>query len=117
VPAVGGKPHPRLWNCFARVLGHYVRDEHVLDLATAVHKMSGLPARKFHLQDRGELRRGAFADMVLFDPAGIADVGTYADPCRSPDGIRSVFVGGVEVAHDGVLTGARPGRVVRRGQH
>ena len=117
VPAVGGKPHPRLWNCFARVLGHYVRDEHVLDLATAVHKMSGLPARKFHLQDRGELRRGAFADMVLFDPARIADVGTYADPCRSPDGIRSVFVGGVEVAHDGALTGARPGRVVRRGQH
>jgi N-acyl-D-aspartate/D-glutamate deacylase len=116
VPAVGGKPHPRLWNCFARVLGHYAREEHVLDLATAVHKMTGMPARKFHLDDRGELRPGAFADMVLFDPERIADVGTYADPCRAPDGIRSVLVGGVEVAHDGMLTGARPGRVIRRGR-
>jgi N-acyl-D-amino-acid deacylase len=116
VPAVGGKPHPRLWNCFARVLGHYVRDEHVLDLATAVHKMTGLPARKFDLKDRGEIRPGAIADMVVFDPASIVDVGTYADPCRPPTGITSVFVRGVEVAHEGVLTGARPGHVVRRGQ-
>jgi N-acyl-D-amino-acid deacylase len=116
VPAVGGKPHPRLWNCFARVLGRYVRDEHVLDLPTAVHKMTGSPARKFHLQDRGEIRPGAFADMVVFDPARIADVGTYADPCQSPAGITSVFVGGVEVARDGALTGARPGRVIRRAQ-
>ncbi len=115
VPAVGGKPHPRLWNCFARVLGHYVRDEQVLDLPTAVHKMTGLAARKFHLQDRGEIRPGAFADLVIFDPRRIADVGTYADPCRSPTGITSVFVGGVEVAHDGALTGARPGRVVHHG--
>jgi dihydroorotase/N-acyl-D-amino-acid deacylase len=115
VPAVGGKPHPRLWNCFARVLGHYVREEHVLDLATAIHKMTGLPARKFHLRDRGEIRAGAFADMVLFDPARIADVGTYADPCRPPAGITSVLVNGVEVACDGALTGARPGGVIRRG--
>jgi N-acyl-D-aspartate/D-glutamate deacylase len=114
VPAVGGKPHPRLWNCFARVLGHYVRDERVLDLPTAVYKMTGLPARKFHLQERGELRPGAVADMVVFDPARIEDVGTYADPCRPPRGITAVFVGGVEVARDGALTGARPGRVVRR---
>jgi N-acyl-D-amino-acid deacylase len=114
VPAVGGKPHPRLWNCFARVLGHYVREERVLDLATAIHKMTGLPARKFHLQDRGEIRAGAFADMVLFDPALIADVGTYADPCRPPAGITSVIVNGVEVARDGAPTGAYSGRVVRR---
>jgi N-acyl-D-aspartate/D-glutamate deacylase len=97
------------------VLGHYVRDEHVLDLPTAVHKMTRLPARKFHLQDRGEIRIGAFADMVLFDPARIADVGTYADPCRPPTGISFVFVNGVEVARDGALTGARPGGVIRRG--
>jgi N-acyl-D-amino-acid deacylase len=115
VPAVGGKPHPRLWNCFARVLGHYVRDERVLDLPTAVYKMTGLPARKFHLQDRGELRPGAFADMVVFDPARIEEVGTYADPCRPPRGISSVFVNGVEVARNGALTGARPGSVVHRG--
>jgi N-acyl-D-aspartate/D-glutamate deacylase len=115
VPAVGGKPHPRLWNCFARVLGHYVREERVLDLPTAIHKMTGLPARKFHLSDRGAIRAGAFADMVLFDPAQIAEMGTYADPCRPPRGVLAVFVGGTEVAHDGSLTGARPGRVVRRG--
>jgi N-acyl-D-amino-acid deacylase len=116
VPAVGGKPHPRLWNCFARVLGHYVRDARVLDLPTAVHKMTGLPARKFQLQDRGELRPGAFADMVIFDPARIEDVGTYADPARPPRGISSVFIGGVEIAHRGALTGARPGRAIRRGR-
>ena len=114
IPAVGGKPHPRLWGCFARVLGHYVRDEGVLDLPTAIHKMTGLPARKFHLHDRGELRAGAFADMVIFDPARIAEVGTYVDPCHPPLGITAVFVGGVEVAHGGAMTGARPGRVVRR---
>lgn len=115
-PAVGGKPHPRLWNCFARVLGHYVRDHHVLDLATAIYKMTGLPARKFYLGDRGELRAGAFADLVIFDPARIEDVGTYADPARPPWGINSVFVAGVEVAHEGAMTGSRPGRVVRRGR-
>jgi N-acyl-D-aspartate/D-glutamate deacylase len=114
VPAVGGKPHPRLWNCFARVLGHYVRDERVLDLPTAVHKMTGLPARKFHLRDRGEIRPGAIADLVVFAPECIEDVGTYADPCRPPRGITSVIVAGVEVAREGALTGARPGRVVRR---
>jgi N-acyl-D-amino-acid deacylase len=114
VPAVGGRPHPRLWNCFARVLGRYVRDERVLDLPTAIHKMTGLPARKFHLRDRGAVRPGAFADLVVFDPARIEDVGTYADPARPPRGIRSVFVGGVEVARDGAPTGARPGGVVRR---
>ncbi len=114
VPAVGGKPHPRLWNCFARVLGPYVRDEQVLDLPTAVHKMTGFPARKFHLDGRGEIRAGAFADMVLFDSERIVDIGTYADPCRSPAGIAAVFVNGVEVAHDGALTGARPGGVIRR---
>jgi N-acyl-D-aspartate/D-glutamate deacylase len=116
VPAVGGKPHPRLWNCFARVLGHYVREQPVLDLPTAVHKMTGLPARKFHLHDRGEIRAGAVADMVVFDPARIEDVGTYADPSRPPRGMVAVFVGGIEVAREGSLTGARPGRVVRRGQ-
>jgi N-acyl-D-amino-acid deacylase len=113
VPA-GGKPHPRLYGCFPRVLGHYVRETKVLDLATAVHRMTGMPAAKFRLEGRGVVRAGAYADLVVFEPARIADVATYEDPRRFPDGIRAVFVNGVAVARDGVHTGARPGRALRR---
>jgi N-acyl-D-aspartate/D-glutamate deacylase len=115
VPA-GGKPHPRLYGCFARVLGHYVREAKVLDLATAIHRMSGMSARKFQLADRGEVRPGAFADLVVFDPARIDDVATYASPRQAPAGIRAVYVNGVAVARDGRHTGARPGRGLRRGR-
>jgi len=115
VPAAGSKPHPRLYGCFPRILGHYVRDERVLDLPTAIHKMTGLPAAKFGFVDRGAVRPGAFADLVVFDPATIADVATYDDPCRFPTGIRAVFVNGTAVARDGEHTGARPGRALRRG--
>ena len=115
VPA-GGKPHPRLYGCFARVLGHYVREAKVLDLATAIHRMTGMSARKFQLADRGEVRPGAFADLVVFDPARIDDVATYAAPGQAPAGIRSVYVNGVAVARDGRHTGARPGRGLRRGR-
>ncbi len=110
----GGKPHPRLYGCFPRVLGHYVREAKVLDLATAVHRMTGMPAAKFQLAERGLVRPGAFADLVVFDPARIADVASYADPCRFPEGIRTVYVNGVAVARDGAHTGARPGRALRR---
>jgi N-acyl-D-amino-acid deacylase len=115
VPA-GGKPHPRLYGCFARVLGHYVREAKVLDLATAIHRMTGMSARKFQLADRGEVRPGAFADLVVFDPARIDDVATYASPRQAPAGIRAVYVNGVAVARDGRHTGARPGRALRRGR-
>ena len=97
------------------MLGHYVRDERVLDLATALHRMTGMPAAKFRMTDRGVLRPGAFADLVVFDPATIRDVATYDDPKRFPDGIRAVYVNGVAVARDGAHTGARPGRALRRG--
>ena len=113
VPA-GNKPHPRLYGCFPRVLGHYVRDQKLLDLPTAIHRMTGMPAKKFQLTDRGVVRSGAFADLVVFDPATIADVATYQEPKRFPAGIRAVFVNGVAVADDGRHTGARPGRGVRR---
>ena len=112
VPAAGSKPHPRLYGCFPRVLGHYVRDEKVLDLPTAIHKMTGLPATKFGFAGRGAIRPGSFADLVVFDPATIADVATYDDPCRFPAGIRAVFVNGTAVARDGQHTGARPGRAL-----
>ncbi len=116
VPAAGSKPHPRLYGCFPRVLGHYVRDEGVLELATAIHRMTGMPAAKFRLADRGAVRPGAFADLVVFDPARIRDTATYDDPRRFPDGIRAVYVNGVAVARDGAHTGARPGRALRRGR-
>jgi N-acyl-D-amino-acid deacylase len=112
----GGKPHPRLYGCFARVLGHYVRDAHVLDLPTAIHRMTGMSAAKFQLVDRGVVRPGAFADLVVFDPARIADVATYDEPRRAPAGIHAVYVNGVAVGRDGRHTGARPGRGLRRGR-
>ena len=114
IPTLDGTPHPRLYGTFPRVLGQYARDAAVLSLAEAVHRMTGLPAAKFGLRDRGVVRAGAFADVVLFDPATVADTATYADPHRYPAGIPHVFVNGVQVVRDGAHTGARPGRVVRR---
>jgi N-acyl-D-amino-acid deacylase len=111
----GGKPHPRLYGCFPRVLGTYVREQGIIDLPTAIHRMTGMPAAKFRLTDRGAVRPGAFADLVVFDPAAIGDVATYADPRRFPAGIRAVYVNGTAVARDGAHTGARPGRALRRG--
>ncbi len=113
VPA-GTKPHPRLYGCFPRVLGRYVREERVLDLPAAIHRMTGMPAAKFKLADRGVVQTGAYADLVVFDPARIIDTATYDDPRRFPEGIRAVYVNGTAVARDGEHTGARPGRVVRR---
>ena len=113
VPAAGSKPHPRLYGCFPRILGHYVREEKVIDLPTAIHKMTGLPAAKFGFTGRGAVREGAVADLVVFDPATIADLATYEDPRRFPAGIRAVFVNGTAVARDGQHTGARPGRALR----
>jgi N-acyl-D-amino-acid deacylase len=115
VPTDGGKPHPRLYGTFARVLGHYCRREGVLSLEEAVHRMTGLPAEKFHLRDRGVVREGAFADLVLFDPETIDDVASYQDPRRHPSGIHAVFVNGTAVVQGGAHTGARPGRALRRG--
>ncbi len=114
IPTLDGTPHPRLYGTFPRVLGRYARDAGLLSTAEAVHRMTGLPAAKFRLRDRGVVRAGAFADMVVFDPATVGDTATYADPHRHPTGIPQVFVNGVHVVRDGVHTGARPGRVVRR---
>jgi len=114
IPTSGGRPHPRLCHTFPRVLGHYARDEGVLPLEEAVHRMTGLPARKFRLEGRGAVRAGAFADLVLFDPARIAGTGTYTDPRRTPEGVRRVWVNGTLVVEDGRHTGERPGRTLRR---
>ncbi len=111
----GSKPHPRLHHTYPRILGHYVRDEGLLELADAVRRMTATPAERFGFTDRGEIRVGAHADLVLFDPERILDTGTWADPTAVPDGIVGVWVNGDRVVDGGAVTGQRPGVVVHRG--
>jgi len=106
--------HPRSHGTFARVLGRYVRDEGLLSLETAVRKMTALPAERFGLRGRGALTEGRYADVVVFDPAHIADRATFAEPRRHADGVELVLVNGV-VAWDGAI-GGRGGRALRRGE-
>jgi N-acyl-D-aspartate/D-glutamate deacylase len=110
-----GLPHPRAFGTFPRVLGRYVRDTGLLTLPEAVAKMTLGPARRLGLADRGEIRVGAAADLVAFDPARVADRATFAAPRQTPDGVVLTIVDGVVVARNGALTGALPGRVLRRG--
>ncbi|HVZ48186.1 MAG TPA: D-aminoacylase [Gemmatimonadaceae bacterium] len=107
-----GVPHPRNYGTFPRVLGEYVRVQHVLTLETAVHKMTGMPAKRLGLSDRGCIREGCAADITVFDPATIADKGTYTNPHQYPVGIDWVFVAGQAVVANGAFTAARPGRVI-----
>jgi N-acyl-D-amino-acid deacylase len=107
-------PHPRLWGTFPRVLGRYVRELGLLTLEDAVHRMTGLPAIQFRLADRGVLQPGAFADIVMFDAAKIADRATFEAPKIPAAGIDLVVVNGEIVYWEGQATGARPGRVLRR---
>ncbi len=109
-----GVPHPRAYGTFPRVLGHYVRDEHVLTLEQAVRKMTGMPAARLGLTNRGCIRDGCAADLTLFDPATVRDVGTFEDPHHYPEGIPWVIVNGQPVVAGGEFTAARPGRVLRR---
>lgn len=107
-------PHPRLWGTFPRVLGRYVRELGLLTLEDAVHRMTGLAAAQFRLEDRGVLRPGAHADIVVFDAAAVADRATFESPKQVAAGIDLVLVNGEIVCRDGSVTGARPGRVLRR---
>jgi N-acyl-D-amino-acid deacylase len=109
-------PHPRLWGTFPRVLGHYARDVKLFSLEEAVRRMTALSAAQFGLKDRGVLRTGAYADLVLFDPATIADAATFDKPRTPATGIAEVFVNGRSVWKDGHATGNRPGRALRRQQ-
>ena len=111
-----GMPHPRSYGTFPRVLGHYVRDEHVITLEDAVRKMTSLPAWRLGLVGRGCLRAQCAADITIFDAATIADRGTYTNPHQYPVGIDWVIVNGVPVVAKGAMTLARPGRVLRRGE-
>jgi N-acyl-D-amino-acid deacylase len=106
------QPHPRTYGNFARLLGKYVREEKVIPLEEAVRKLSGLPAENLRLADRGLLRAGYLADVVVFDPATIQDHATYARPHQYATGMKHVFVNGTQVLADGEHTGAKPGRAV-----
>ena len=108
------RPHPRLWGTFPRVLGHYARDLGLFPLEQAVHRMTGLTARRFGLEDRGVVRAGAFADLVVFNPATVIDRATYENPEVPADGIDLVLVNGQLVCSEGASSPARPGRVLRR---
>ncbi len=107
-------PHPRLWGTFARVLGHYGREQKLFPLEEAVRRMTGLPARRFGLAGRGRLAPGAYADITVFDPATIIDRATFAAPTTPAAGIHLVLVNGRAVWREGAGTGNRPGRALRR---
>jgi N-acyl-D-amino-acid deacylase len=105
--------HPRAFGTFARVLGKYVREENLLTLPEAIRKMTSLPAANLKLERRGQLRRGYYADLVLFDPDSIIDKATYENPHQYSEGVRHVFVNGVQVLKNGDHTFATPGRIIR----
>jgi N-acyl-D-amino-acid deacylase len=104
--------HPRAYGSFARLLRKYVREDKVLTLEDAVHRLSGLPATNLGLEGRGFLKEGMYADVTVFDPATIADTATYEKPHSYAVGMKHVFVNGVQVLRDGEHTNATPGRAV-----
>lgn len=109
-----GQPHPRSYGTFPRVIGHYCRDRKLFSLETAVYKMTGLPASRLRIQDRGLIREGMWADLVLFDFDTIRDTPTYTDPKRACEGILQVYVNGVLTAENGRHTGAKAGVTLKR---
>jgi N-acyl-D-amino-acid deacylase len=110
-----GKPHPRFYGTFPRIIGRYVHKQHVLPLEQAIHKMTGATARALRLRDRGLLREGCRADITIFDPADFEDRATYADPHQYPSGTRTtVIINGAVVVENARHTGATPGMVLRR---
>jgi N-acyl-D-amino-acid deacylase len=110
---LGGRPHPRSFGTYPRILGRYVRDRRALPLEAAVRKLSGLAADTFRFEDHGYLKPGKRANVVLFDPAQVKDTATFEDPCRFPEGVPYVIVGGQVAVDQGRVTGDRGGKVLR----
>jgi N-acyl-D-aspartate/D-glutamate deacylase len=110
-----GKPHPRFYGTFPRILGHYVREVGLLSLPQAIYKMTGGSAAALNLVERGLLRPGYWADITIFDPQQIADTATFDEPHQYAAGISTVMVNGIVVIDAGEHTNALPGRVLRRG--
>lgn len=112
VPAGQGKPHPRFYGAFPRKLAVYARERGVIDLPFAIRSMTSLPAQVFGMKDRGSVRSGAYADLVIFDPARLRDTATYENPHQLAEGVTHVIVNGVLVRDRGTFTNALPGRVL-----
>jgi N-acyl-D-amino-acid deacylase len=111
-----GHPHPRAYGTFPRVLGYYVRELGVLDLQSALRKMTSIPAERLGLTDRGYLKEGMKADITIFNPETVIDKSTFVDPHHYPEGIEYVIVNGQVTIQEGVLTEKRGGRVLRKGK-
>ncbi|MFH0848805.1 MAG: D-aminoacylase, partial [archaeon] len=114
-PLSEGKPHPRNYGTYAKMLGEYVREKRILRLEEAIRKMTSLPAQKIGLKNRGMIAKGMHADIVIFDPGAIRDVATFEEPHKFPQGIKHVIVNGQLVVRDEIQTDALPGLVLRRG--
>lgn len=112
-PLAEGTPHPRNFGTFPRVLGHYCRDRGAMPLETAIHKMTAKPAKRLRFVGRGILKPGAFADLVAFDPATVADRATFENPFQYPVGIEHVMVNGCFALRHGERTSDLPGRIVK----
>ena len=112
-PLSRSKSHPRGWGSYPRILGRYVRDEHELTLEQAIHKMTGMPAERVGLRDRGLLREGYYADLTMFDPKRVMDRATFETPNQYPAGITYVIVNGQISVDDGKRTSALAGRALR----
>ena len=113
----GSKPHPRAWGTYPRVLGKYVREEGVISLENAIYKMTHMPAAKFGIANRGLVKQGYFADLVLFDPDTVIDRATYENSRVGPTGMPHVIVNGAFAVRDGKHSGSRSGRALRRDQN
>lgn len=111
-----GKPHPRLYGSFVRILGKYVREEQLMSLETAVHKMTGKAASVLNLKNRGTLKEGNWADITIFDANTVIDKSTFLDPIQFPEGIAYVIVNGAVAVDHGTHTGALNGQVIRKGR-
>ncbi len=113
IPVFGQQaPHPRSYGTFARVLGVYVREQHVISIEEAVRKMSGFPAERMKLWDRGLLLPGMKADIIVFDPATVGDRATYEKPHQYSVGVNEVIVNGKLALHEGKVTAERPGKIL-----
>jgi N-acyl-D-amino-acid deacylase len=109
-----GKPHPRHYGTFPRLLGKYVREERIISLPEAIRKITSMPAQRLGLQDRGMLKEGMWADIAVFDPQTIADKGSYMTPRVPPSGIQDVLVNGQVAVRDGRFTGTYSGKALRK---
>lgn len=111
---LGGKPHPRVYGAFPRILGKYVREDKALTLEEAIYKMTKKPATTFNMTGRGELKAGNIADITIFNPETVIDKGTYVEPIQYPEGIEYVLVAGEVIINKGKHTGTRAGKVLRK---